>query len=326
MKLLVIRFSSIGDIVLTSPVIRCIKTQRSDIELHFITKERYREIIQQNPYIDKIFTIKSSLGEVIPQLKKEKYDYIIDLHNSIRSSLLKLRLGRKNHTFRKLNFKKWLFIRFRINLLPDIHLVDRYMETVKFLGIKNDGKALDYFLKEDETIPFTDLPETHREGYVGIVIGSIHQTKQLPIDKLISLCDKIQKPIILLGGSEDKEKGDMLVDVIGNRIYNACGKFTVNRSASLIKQADKIISNDTGLMHIAAAFNKFIVSVWGNTVPQFGMYPYMPDGMKDKSIIMEVKGLTCRPCSKLGFEKCPLNHFNCMNMIDESVIAEIVNN
>ncbi len=198
--------------------------------------------------------------------------------------------------------------------MPAIHIVDRYMETVEQLGIKNDGKGLDYFIPPSDEITIASLPKSHQSGYIGFVIGAKHFTKQLPTEKIISICKKINQPIILLGGNEDKERATIIENAIGATIYNACGKYNLNQSASLIKQATKIITHDTGLMHIAAAFKKEIISVWGNTVPAFGFSPYLPDA---KSKIVEVKNLSCRPCSKIGYEKCPKVHFKCIMLIDE---------
>ena len=131
------------------------------------------------------------------------------------------------------------------------------------------------------------------------------------------ICKKIDQPIILLGGKEDEEKGKQIKDALGEKIYNACGKYNLNQSASLIKNAAKIITHDTGLMHIAAAFKKEIVSVWGNTVPEFGMYPYLSGtGHEGQGMLVEVKNLSCRPCSKIGYAKCPKGHFDCMNKIE----------
>jgi ADP-heptose:LPS heptosyltransferase len=158
------------------------------------------------------------------------------------------------------------------------------------------------------------LPENHQKGYIGFVIGAKHFTKQLPVEKIISICKKINKPIILLGGKEDAARAEMIENAVGKNIFNACGKYNLNQSASLIKQATKVITHDTGLMHIAAAFKKEIISVWGNTVPAFGFTPYLPD---PNSRMVEVKNLSCRPCSKIGYDKCPKGHFKCMMEIDE---------
>ena len=324
-KILIIRFSSIGDIVLTTPIIRCLKKQLPDAEIHYLTKEQFYPVIKKNPYINKIHLLKDNLEETISELKVENYDHIIDLHKNIRSLFVKKKLRKPSSSFCKINFYKWLIVNFKINRLPDLHIVDRYFKSVKKLNITNDGEGLDYFIPEDEEININDLPENFRNGYIGFVIGGKHVTKILPEEKVVSICKKIKKPIILLGGTEDKKAGENIQKQIGNNVFNSCGEFSINQSASLVKNAEKIITNDTGLMHIAAAFKKEITSVWGNTIPAFGMFPYLPDKEKNKSKIIEVKNLKCRPCSKIGFDKCPKKHFDCMNAIDESEIVELIN-
>ena len=313
-KVLIIRFSSIGDIVLTTPVIRCLKLQLKDVEIHYLTKSLYRSILENNPYIDKIHTIDKNVSEVIKLLKTENFNYVFDLHNNIRSALVKLQLGKPSFTFNKLNIEKWILVNLKINRLAKIHIVDRYMQTLNSIGIINDNKGLDYFIPEKDQVDLSNFPLTHRKEYIAFVIGAKHFTKQLPEEKIISICKKVNKTFVLLGGKEDEAKGERIKNSVGINIVNACGKYNLNQSASLIKQSQKVISSDTGLMHIAAALKKEIISVWGSTVPEFGMYPYLPD---PKSKIIEVKGLSCRPCSKIGFSICPKGHFNCMNSISE---------
>jgi len=120
---------------------------------------------------------------------------------------------------------------------------------------------------------------------------------------------------LLVGGPEDFERGEQIIANTNNTI-NTCGKYSILQSASLVQQAKMVITHDTGMMHIAAAFQQKIYSVWGNTVPEFGMYPYL-ESKQSKRI--EVKGLNCRPCSKIGYDKCPKGHFKCMQEIDENL-------
>jgi ADP-heptose:LPS heptosyltransferase len=316
-KILVIRFSSIGDIVLTTPIVRCIKQQIKGAELHYLTKKAFLPIVQDNPNIDKVYSIKSDINEVIEDLKKEKYDFIVDLHHNLRTMQVKKALKAKSASFPKLNIEKWLAVNLKMNKLPNIHIVDRYFKTVESLGVKNDEAGLDYFIPKQDEVDINSLPQSHRNGYIAFVIGAKHYTKQLPDHKIISICKKINASIVLLGGIEDAEKAKHIEQAVGDKIYNAVGKYNINQSASLIKQAKKVLTHDTGLMHIASAFKKDIISVWGNTIPAFGMYPYKPGA---GSHIMEVKGLSCRPCSKLGFKSCPKKHFNCMEKQDEVAI------
>lgn len=313
-KLLIIRFSSIGDIILTTPVVRCLKQQLPGTEIHFLTKKQYLPILEANPFIDKLYSIREKIDEVIPELERENYDQVIDLHKNFRSKGVILKLHKPSSTFSKLNIEKWLMVNFKINRLPDIHIVDRCFQAVEKLGVKNDNRGLDYFIPARDEVDLKLLPPVHQSGYIGWVIGAKFKTKAFPEDRIIEICRRIEKPFVLLGGPEDAEMGERIKNEVGDKIYNSCGKFSLNQSASLVKQADKIITNDTGLMHIAAAFKKEIISLWGNTISEFGMYPYMP-GNESQSHIVEVKNLSCRPCSKIGFQKCPKGHFKCMRDI-----------
>jgi ADP-heptose:LPS heptosyltransferase len=318
MKILLIRFSSIGDIVLTTPVIRCLKKQLPGVELHFLLKKSFATVIEHNPYVNKKIFFEKTHTEVLEKLAEENYDLIIDLQKNLRSFRIKQVLGIKSLSFNKLNIEKYLFINLKLKLLPKVHIVDRYMKAVRSLGVENDGAGLDYFISESDEQVLNLIPETHNKNYIAWVIGAKHFTKRLPIEKMISIAEKIKSPVILLGDKDDHATGEKLFGEIGSNIFNACGMFSLNQSAALIKHSKKVITHDTGLMHIAAAFKKDIISIWGNTVPEFGMYPYFGNEQKENSVILEVKGLSCRPCSKIGFEKCPKGHFKCMREIDEN--------
>lgn len=319
-KFLIIRLSSIGDIVLTTPLIRCIKNQVEEAEIHYLTKESYSSLLVANPNIDKLHLLKGNISGLIKKLKYEHYDYLIDLHNNIRTYRLKTGLKVLSFTIDKINIKKWLMVNLKINRLPDKHIVDRYMETVNIFDVKNDGKGLDYYIPENDIVDLSVLPEHFRKAYIGFSIGGQHNTKKLPVEKIISVCNKLDLPVVLLGGRDDSDIAEMIRKKCGKNIYNACGKFSINQSAYLVKQAKLIISNDTGLMHIAAAFNKHVISLWGNTIPAFGMYPYLPEDSMSESNIIQVEDLKCRPCSKIGYNKCPRKHFRCMKDIDEEQI------
>jgi len=331
MKVLVIRFSSIGDIVLTTPVVRCLKQQVPGIELHYLTKSVFKPILEHNPYIDKIHCMDDGLSAVIEELKEEKFDYIIDLHRNIRTLRVKRALNIMSYSFSKLNIRKWLLVNFKINLMPDKSIVDRYFQTVKPLGVVNDTKGLDYFVPGDINVTHKDIPMSHWAGYVGCVIGGSYNTKKLPVEQWKEFCAAIPYPVILLGGPEDRDEGRRIAEQDPVKIYNACGKFSLNESAELVRFARIIVSNDTGLMHIAAAYKKPVISLWGNTSPLFGMFPYygynnLEDRVAPQSHIFENESLKCHPCSKLGYAKCPKGHFKCMKDLKMLKIAELVKN
>ncbi len=323
MKFLIVRFSSIGDIVLTTPVIRCLKKQVVTAEVHYLTKQAFQPILTSNPYIDKVHCLQDDLAATIATLEQEDFDYIIDLHHNLRTLKVKRALRKQAFSFNKLNIEKWLLTALKINRLPDLHIVDRYLQTVGSFGVKDDGGGLDYFIPEKDRVKESDIPASHHAGYIGLVIGAAHNTKKYPVHKLKELCAIINHPIMLLGGKEDAAIGAEIAATAPVKIYNACGKFNINESADLVRRSKLIITNDTGLMHIAAAFKRPVISLWGNTIPEFGMYPYYgksPAGHKPYKVL-EVRGLSCRPCSKIGYDKCPKGHFKCMEQISAQTIA-----
>ena len=322
MKFLILRFSSIGDIVLTTPVIRCLRLQMPEAEIHFLSRQNFRDVLEHNPYINKNIFFKDDVDEVIPELKKENYDYIIDLHHNIRSLRVKRALKTKSFSFNKLNIEKWLIVNLKINRLPQQHIVDRYLETISSFGIKNDGQGLDYFISAKEEKAIEKLPEAFGKNFITWAIGAHHATKQLPIEKMISIARKIKLPVVILGGKEDINKSNELIKHFQSPVFNGCGIFSINESAAIIKHAQHVLTHDTGMMHIAAAFRKNIISVWGNTIPEFGMSPYLPAAFATNSLIVQVNNLSCRPCSKIGYQKCPKGHFKCMKEINENEIIK----
>jgi ADP-heptose:LPS heptosyltransferase len=320
-KYLIIRFSSIGDIVLTTPVIRCLK-QQTESEVHYLSKRQFKGILEPNPYIDKLHFIDTKVDEVLAQLKAENFDEIIDLHHNLRTAQVKRVLNIRSTSFKKLNLQKFVLVNFKINLLPDVHIVERYMQTVAHLGVINDNEGLDYFLtKNDELNLVETIPSTFQGGYVAFVIGGQHEGKMCSPKKIVAICKSIKKPVLLLGGPEDAEKGNDISREAGEHVYNAAGKFKLGQSAYLLSKADVVITHDTGLMHIAAAFKKPILSLWGGTVPELGMYPYLPG---EGSQVLEVKHFM-RPSSKLGTRKGMYRLWNFMDMIPTEAISEWVN-
>lgn len=309
MKLLVLRFSSIGDIVLTTPVLRCLKQQLPTAEVHFCTKRIYQPLVEHNPYIDSCHYLDDSLPQLVASLKAERYTHVVDLHNNLRSTIITALLGVRVYTLHKRTVRRWLYVRWKLKAMPEEHIVDRYMATVQPLGITNDGRGLDYFIPDREYIPSSQLPATHQRGYVAFAIGGQHATKRLPLARIIALCQQINEPIVLLGGADERAVGEAVEQALGSTlIYNGCGRYSLNESASLLRQARVVFSHDTGLMHMAAAFKKPVYSIWGSTTPQLGMYPY-----KTRYVVLERSDLACRPCSRMGRSRCPLHHFRCLN-------------
>lgn len=321
-KILVIRFSSIGDIVLTTPVIRCLREQLPGHDIHFVTKKSFLPVIQHNPHLHKIHVFDKDIEEIGADLQREKFDFVLDLHRNLRSARLKRLLGAPSASFNKINFRKFLAVYFKMKgLLPPVHIVQRYLEAASALGVNDDGKGLEYFIAPQDEIHAGKrfFNRTDTPPFIALVIGGSYHTKKIPFNKLVEIVQQARLPVVLMGGPSDLHEGRLLQEKFP-ALINTCGELNISQSASVIRQSAWVITSDTGLMHIAAAFNKKIISAWGNTIPEFGMSVYQP---RPENKILEVKGLSCRPCSKLGYGRCPLGHFKCMEQISYDFVKDL---
>jgi len=329
MKILVIRYSSLSEVILTTPVVRNLKTQLKDVEVHYLTERTNEPILAENPYIDQLHFAEKTNKETVAKLAREKFEYVIDLEGNSRTKSLRSVLGGNTLEYDRLKQATWLMVHLKINKLPNIHVVDRFMQAVEPLGVKMDDLGLDYFIPEKDEVELSWLPETHSKEYIALAIGGDYQTRKLPEKRLIELCDRINKPIVLIGDAvdnkiaqrvenffrrndNDAETEEKLHKGLNKKalIFNACGKFNINQMASIIKQARAVFTHENATMHMAAAFKKQVFSIWGNTIPAFGTYPF-----RTKFTVFENNRVGCRPCTHTGFGKCPKGHFKCMNDI-----------
>jgi len=318
LKILIIRFSSIGDIVLTSPVVRICSEQVENAEIHFLTKPSFKQLLIHNPHIQKIHILDQPLKSLSVALRSEDFDIVLDLHNNLRTRILSLLMRKSFQRFHKLNLRKWLYVKKWLPAMPEVHIVDRYLRTAHKLNVVNDGKGLNFFMPSAiEMKPLSQLPSS----YTCYAIGGQHATKKMPVNLIVELVKKINHPVVLIGGGEDSPAASSISKSCPNAI-NLCGELSIDQSASVVKGAASVITHDTGMMHIASAMKKTVFSIWGNTSPELGMSPYLPG--KD-SELFEVKNLGCRPCSKIGYDMCPNGHFKCMMNQDLSGISGAVN-
>ena len=229
MKILIIRFSSIGDIVLTSPVIRCLKKQMPPgTVLHYLTKPGFAMLVNENPYLDKILLLKPKLRDTIAEIKKEKYDRIIDLHNNLRTRMIKLRTGIPAYSFDKLNFLKYLIVKFKINRLPKVHIVDRYMKTIAPLGVANDDEGLDYFNASQATALYREFNFPENLNFITMAIGGQHASKKMPENKLLEIISASNLLIVVLGGKEDVRIANILKANHPQKVIDLTGKLTLH--------------------------------------------------------------------------------------------------
>ncbi|MEM6343295.1 MAG: glycosyltransferase family 9 protein [Bacteroidota bacterium] len=321
MKVLIIRFSSIGDIVLTSPVIRSLKQAKPEVEIHYLTKPAFKDLLLHNPHISQLHFLDQEGKLPLKALKAEGFDYVIDLHKNLRSWRVKNALGCPSVSFDKENLAKYKMVRSAKPPKQLPHIVKRYGDCLNALGTKLDEGRLELYLPEGAEAEANKLlADWGHPQPLAIVLGATYATKRWPTAKFIALIKAYQQPVLLIGGPDARSEADEILQAIDSPVFDAVGKYSLLQSAALMKQANQVLAHDTGFMHIAAAFGQKIISIWGNTVPEMGMTPY-----QSPHEIVEVKGLSCRPCSKIGYERCPKGHFNCMEQIRVGEIVELMN-
>ncbi len=312
-KFLIIRFSSLGDIVLTSPIIRCLK-QQINCKVHFLTKIQYSQILDSNPNIDRLIILKDNINETINDLKSENYSYIIDLHNNLRSFWIKIHLRGIVLNYKKQKFKRLLLLYFGLNTLNK-HIVDRYFNCVKKLNVKNDNNGLDYFLHQK-----TFVNVKKNDSFLVWCIGASFEQKTLSVSQIVNVCNNLSVRVLLIGGDQELSKGELIVqNSINTNIDNFCGRLSIDESAYLIKHSSLVLTNDTGFMHIAAAFKKNIISFWGCTKPSLGFYPYMT---QNKCLNIVYNEFT-KPCSKHG-NLCKIQKDGCIKNLKPDKILDAV--
>ena len=323
MKILIIHTVSSAKVLLITPLIRALKAWREG-EIHVLSTKESLDLLRSNKLVNDFIDSGTNFFPLRRKIARESFDLIIDLDNSLISTALRIGSAKKYLVFKNRRMAKWLFIKTKIDRLPKSHVADQYLKLAETLGISDDGLGLDFFIPDKDEVENDWLPETHQNGYAALAISASHHTKKLPSNRLIELCDRINKPIILVGTSDDLEVANEVenffrpgssaeeeeIEELNKKtvIFNSCGKFSFNQAASLIKNASWVFTYDNPMMHIASVFDKRIYTMWGSTTPLMGTYPY-----RTKFTVFENNKLNCRPCSLSGYANCPKGHFKCMN-------------
>jgi heptosyltransferase-2 len=282
-------------------------------------------LVIANPYLHSVHCLEDTIDATVAPLKKLHFDYIIDLHHNQRTWRIKSAMGVPAYSYHKLSIQKWLLAKFKINLLPASHVCDRYLQTLASLGVVNDGKGLDYFLPTTDFAVENILPSYFHLGYTALVIGASYKTKKMPIEKWLELVEKVNGPVVVVGDKDDYENAQMLVNAFPEKVFNACRNYSLNESALFIKKSRLVISHDTGFLHVAVAFNKPTITIWGATSPVLQFEAYYAKDAQTKRMNSIVPNLSCQPCSKQGGHQCPKGHFNCMLQQDVIGIANTAN-
>lgn len=302
MKVLVIRLSSIGDVLLTTPVVRCLHQQLPEVELHFLVKPVAADLLRCNPNIYKLISLEPDMEATVAALRKECYDVVIDLHNVHRSRYIRRYLGVRSLVYRKENFHKLMLVLTKVDRMSGRHVVDRYFDAVRPLGVMPDGDGLEIHLPEGLA-----CPQQPQEPYVVVSCGAQHYTKRIPPEKIAEICRATRRRVLLLGDEADRQRLQDAGLVTDARVTNLCGCTTLEETALLIRDAALVVTPDSALMHIAAAFKRPVVTLWGATTPRFGFWAYATE-RRD----LVPQSLRCHPCSRMGGDRCRKGHFRCM--------------
>jgi lipopolysaccharide heptosyltransferase II len=317
-KILIIRLSSLGDILLTTPLIRYIKHKNPDTEIDFVLRENYEDLLKLNQNVRKIYKYNEAgyiIQDITNSIISEEYDLIIDLQNNFRSRGITGIAKAPVVKFNKRDLDKFLFVKFKLNRLKDLPPVPvRYSKTIEDLELDSEGLDL-----ITDKIPDERLQSG--SNWVGLCPGAKHFTKRWPIENYISLAKLLNENgfnVVLFGGTMDSETCSQIAKETGT--LNLCNENDILQTAADMRLCKTIYTNDSGLMHVATAVKVPVVAIFGSTVKEFGFFPY-----NAKSIVIENKNLSCRPCTHIGRASCPKKHFRCMKEITPKIAFEKLN-
>lgn len=326
-RILIIRLSSIGDILLSTPFIRQTRIAFPDAQIDFVVKKRFEDLVQYNPHLNHIYSFDESLGfkgllELRKAIQQKKYDYVLDLHNNLRSRILTF--GQKAKVFRmkKDKLKRALLVYLKVNLFNEIvPIPEKYLRVGKTLGIEDDQQGLELCWNDSQIRKLQKKISNHllKRPFIALAPGAGFKTKQWPIEYFRTLIQKIEDSkkfnVVLLGSLKEREQFRPLE--ISKNVFNLAGNLSLLESAIVLNRAKFLVSNDSGLMHMATAVKTPVLAIFGSTVKELGFFPY-----RSKNLILENNKLWCRPCSHIGRNRCPLGHLKCLKSITPEMVFE----
>ena len=335
-KILIIRFSSLGDVILASPLIRVLRTAYPKAQIDFLVKSEYADVLKFNHHLSSVIELKTAereeLGTLKKQLYKTGYDTIIDIHNSLRSRYLRWFSGAKyTCVINKQAVARFALVKLKWNFYKRVvSVADRYLEAAKMLGIRDDGQGLEIFIPSDIQLSVKAiLAKYNLERYktvIGLAPTSKHFTKRWLPERFVAcgeaLAKKHHAKIFIFGDKNDTDYCGDIAQMINARLGSSgaesfAGKISLLETAAALDFCTVVVSNDTGVMHLAAARKRKVVALFGSTVREFGFFPYGTE-----SIVVEQKELPCRPCSHIGLDRCPQGHFKCMKDITVEQVVQ----
>ncbi len=341
-KILIIRLSSLGDVILATPLLRQLREAYPEAEVDFLVRSDFEEVLRFNPNVSRIISFDKEGGftylrKIRRQIHRSRYDVVLDIHRNLRSRFICSGMGlwlfrrTKIYKVRKQQFIRFLLVKFKINLYRKIYgriirVWEKYIRAARPIGIEPDKGQPDLFLpaEAEETAERFLNFLSGKQKFAAIAPGAKHFTKRWPANyyaELIrALFDKWKMPSVLVGGKEDVPVSDDIIALLPEGMaISAMGQFSILETAAIMKNAAIVITNDSGLMHAASAYDGSLIAVFGSTVEELGFFPNSP-----QAEVIENQGLYCRPCSHIGRSACPEGHFRCMKEIAPREIVQRV--
>jgi heptosyltransferase-2 len=323
-NVLLVRFSSIGDIVLTTPVVRAIRARHPGARISYLVREDLADLVRHNPRIDQVITWphRAPLRPLARQLRQQEWTHRIDLHGSIRTRMLRLLVGGQWRGYPKHRGRRSLLIatrrRWGGHLGP---VVSRYALAARELDITLDDRPAEVFISVEAEQAASRFLDSHGLGrtrrLLALVPGAAHFTKRWPVEHWEALVDRLapNNDLVILGGPAERDLGVALALRAGHRAANAAGAFSLLGSAAVLRKSAAVVAGDTGLMHLASAVGTPVVAMYGPGVEEFGFFPWQAPAK-----VLQ-RDLYCRPCSAHGSARCPQHHHRCLRDIEPATVA-----
>lgn len=307
-KILVIRLSSFGDVVLTFPFLNELRRLYPKAQIDFVVKEQYAELLKLHNSVDNIIVYSESIKQI---LNENNYDVVFDLQSNLKSRRI-LPSNSKVFRVRKETWKKHLLVYTKINLLETpIPVYRKYLNALK----EFNNSANTDFTKSKLKISETNFVQGK---YAVLSPSSKHFTKRFPKELFVDLLKNVSIKFVLTGDNNETDKE--ICSYIASRIkdcVNLCGKLNFSELAGVISKSKFVLCNDSGVLHLSEALGKKTFVFFGSTVKEFGFFPQL-----ETTEVQEIHRLNCRPCSHIGRSKCPKGHFKCMVWLYDDLLTE----
>ncbi|MCD6116836.1 lipopolysaccharide heptosyltransferase II [bacterium] len=331
-KILVIRFSAMGDVILTTPFLRILKKEIPDAQVDFIVKLKFSPLLEGNQNISSIITVPErflDFVKLIFGLRKNRYDVVFDLQRNFKSSLIMILSGaKKKRKYKTRRFRRFVLVKFKKDIYRNNKSIPlRFLDALDEGSLKDDGKGAELNISEESKKRVSSLLEEAGIIYpfnmIVLAPGAGRATKRWNIKGFAEVGKhfiRLGYDVAIIGGEEDKDICKAVCSLTGEKAINFCGKTNLSETAAFMSICRLLISNDTGVMHMAGALNTPVVAIFGPTTKELGFFPF-----RGISQVVQIP-LKCRPCSFHGTAKCSEQHFRCMNDITADMVIEAAEN